>query len=70
MMPAIKKAFDLIGDDIVGLSAENDALKNKRGPYDEKWLEESKTKVLKQIDNDKRANLINSRLENQIKNIR
>ena len=28
MMPAIKKALDLMGDDIVELSTENDALKN------------------------------------------
>ena len=42
MMPAIKKAFNLLGDDIVDLSTENDALKNKIGSYDEKWLEESK----------------------------
>ena len=27
MMPAIKKAFNLMGDDIVELSTENDALK-------------------------------------------
>ena len=31
MMPAIKKAFNLLGDDIVELSTENDALKNKIG---------------------------------------
>ena len=37
MMPAIKKAFDLLGDDIVDLFTENDALKNKIGDYDEKW---------------------------------
>ena len=43
-MPAIKKSFDLMGDDIVDLSTENDALKNKIGPFDEKWLEESKAK--------------------------
>ena len=41
MMPAIKKAVDLLGDDIVDLSTENDALKNKMGSYDETWLEES-----------------------------
>ena len=29
MMPAIRKAFDLMGDDIVDLSTENDALKSK-----------------------------------------
>ena len=36
MMPAIKKRFDLMGDDIVELSTENDFLKNKIGSYDEK----------------------------------
>ena len=29
MLPAIKKAFDFLGDDIVGLHTENAALKNK-----------------------------------------
>ena len=28
MMPAIKEAFDLMGDDIVDLSTKNDALKS------------------------------------------
>ena len=66
MMPAIKKAFDLIGDDIVDLSTENDALKNQLGDYDEKWLQEFKNKMLKQIDDQKRANLIMSRLKKQM----
>ena len=35
-MPAIKKASDLMGVDIVELSTENDAWKNKIGIYDEK----------------------------------
>ena len=46
MMPAIKKAFNLLGDDIVELSNENDALKSQIGDYDEKWLQESKDKLL------------------------
>ena len=46
-MPAIKKAFDLMGDAIVELSTENETLKNQIGDYDEKWLEESKAKLLK-----------------------
>ena len=66
MMPAIKKAFNLLGDDIVDLSTENDALKNKIGDYDEKWLEESKTKLLKDIDDEKRANIIMSRMKKQM----
>ena len=35
--PATKKAFDLMGDDIVELSIENESLKNKIGSYDKKW---------------------------------
>ena len=66
MMPAIKKAFNILGDDIVDLSTENDALKNKIGDYDEKWLEESKNKMLKDIDDEKRANLIMSRMKKQM----
>ena len=36
-MPAIEKAFDLLGNDIVELSTENDASKIKIGSHDEKW---------------------------------
>ena len=46
MMPAIKKAFNLLSDDIVELSTENDVLKNKIGSYDEKWIEKSENKML------------------------
>ena len=65
-MPAIKKAFNLMGDDIIELSTENDALKNKIGSYDERWLEESKAKLLKEIDDEKRANIIMSRMKKQM----
>ena len=34
-----------MGDDMVELSTENDALKIKVGAYDEKWLEESKKNI-------------------------
>ena len=66
MMPAIKEAFTLMGNDIVDLSTENDALKEKIGDYDEKWLQESKEKLLKDIDDEKRANLIMSRMRKQM----
>ena len=66
MMPAIKNLFDLLGDNIVDLSTENDALKSKIGDYDQKWLEESKNEMLKQIDDEKRANLIMSMMNKQI----
>ena len=65
-MPAIKKAFNLLGDDIVELSTENDALKNKIRSYDEKWLEQSKAKLLEQLDDKKRAQLFMCRMKKQM----
>ena len=67
MMPAIKKPFDSMADDMVELSMEKESLKNKIGSYDEKWLGELKATLLKQFDDDKRANLILSRMEKQRK---
>ena len=66
MMPAIKKAFNLLGDDIIEVSTENDVLENQIGEFDQKWLEESKRKLLKDIDDEKRANLIMSRMKKQM----
>ena len=66
MMPAIKEAFTLMGNDIVDSSTENDAIEEKIGDYDEKWLQESKEKLLKDIDDEKRANLIMSRMKKQL----
>ena len=66
MMPAIKEAFTLMGNDIVELSTENDTLKNQIGNYDEKWLEKSKAKLLKEIDDEKRAKLIMTRMKKQM----
>ena len=63
MMPAIKKAFNLMGDGIVELSTKIDALKSKIVFYDEKWLQESKNKMLKQINDDKRVNFNISRMK-------
>ena len=63
MMPAIEKAFSLLGDDIIELYTKNDALKNKIVDFDEKWLQESKDRLLRQIDDEKRANLIMSRMK-------
>ena len=66
MMPAIKEAFTLMGNDIVDLSTENDALKEKIGDYVKKRLQESKAKLLKGIDDEKRANLTMSRMKKQM----
>ena len=65
-MPALKKALNLLGDDIVELTVENESLENQIGDYDEKWLQESKAKLLKDIDDEKRASLIMSRIKKQM----
>ena len=56
-----------MGDGIVELSTKNDSLKNKIGSYDEKWLRETESKLLKDINDEKRASLIKSRMEKEIK---
>ena len=66
MMPAIKKPFNKLGDDIIELTVENDILKNQIGDYNQKWLDESKAKLLKDINDEKRANIIMSRMKKQM----
>ena len=68
LMNANEKDFDLMGDDIVELSTENEPLKSKKGSFDEKWWEKSKANLLKQIDDEKRANLNMSRMQKKMKN--
>ena len=63
IMPANKEAFSQLADDIIELTTENDALKDKISSYDEKWLEESKTKLLKRTDDEKMAILSLSRMK-------
>ena len=54
-----------MGDDFVKLNTENENLKNKNGSYDEKWLEESKSRLLQQIG-DEKLNLIMSKMKKQM----
>ena len=65
MMPALKKTFNIMGNDITELSTENESL--KKSSYNEKWLEESKAKLLKQTDDEKKAILIMSRMQKHMK---
>ena len=66
LMPAIKEVFGFLGRDMVALSRKNDALKNQIGDYDGKWLEESKTNLLKQINDEKTENIIVCGLQKQM----
>ena len=47
-----------MGDDIVDLCTEDQSLKKKKGSFEEKWVEESETRILRQLIDDERANLI------------
>ena len=49
MMPSIENVFDLMVDWILDFTAENETMKNEKGSYDEKWLEESKGNLLGEI---------------------
>ena len=53
-------------DDMVELSVENESLKNQIGDYDVKWLQVSQAKLLKDIDDEKRANLFMFRMKKQM----
>ena len=53
-------------DDILELHTENETFKNKVGSHNEKWFEESKLKLLKQNDDEKRPNLVMSRMKKQM----
>ena len=63
MMSAIKKVFNLMGNDLVQLYTENESIQSKIGCYDEKWLEESKARLLQQFGEKKRANVIIFRMK-------
>ena len=53
-------------DDNVELHTENESLKDKIGSYDEKCLEESRARLLQQIDDEEKANLNMSKMKKQM----
>ena len=65
MMPAIEKDFDLKGDDIVDLSTEKWNFEKKKF-LRQKMGKKSKAKPLKQINDQKTANLKMAKSEKQL----
>ena len=64
MKLASEKALGLMGDDIIKISRQNETFnKNEISCFDERWLEESETKLSKQFNDEKIAMLIMSRKE-------
>ena len=65
----LKKTFDLLGDDMVELTTQNETLRNQTGDSAQKYFEESKARLSKQINDEKRAILIMSRSKKQIEEL-
>ena len=63
LMLSSKKSFVLMGDDLVELCTEKEVLGNKQCDNDEKWLEASKAKLLKQIDDERTAKFFRTRMD-------
>ena len=59
----IKKVFDIMVDDIVELSTENQSSKNEVGSHDKKAFEETKARLSEQFDDDQRGKKYTSRME-------
>ena len=67
MIPAVKKAFTMLVDDNFELNTENAVLKEKIGDYDEKWLKESKEKMMTNTTDDAKKQMLKERMINQLR---
>ena len=67
MIPALKKAFDSMGDDGIEFSTVKETLKTKKDSHDRKALEESEVKLLEKFIDEKISNLIKARMEKEMK---
>jgi hypothetical protein len=65
MMPAIKRAFELVRDDNYELVVENNVLRDKIGDVNEEWLETSKKKLLENTGNDEKNKVFLERIKRQ-----
>ena len=65
MMPAIKRAFELVRDDNYDLVVENNVLRGKIGDVNEEWLESSKKKLLENTGNDEKNKVFLERMKKQ-----
>ena len=53
MFSAVKKGFNILGDEFFEMATENMILKRKETDIDQKWLIESGEKFLKKVSNEK-----------------
>ncbi len=69
-MPGLKKAFEMMRDDNFELVNENNVLKEKIGDIDDKWLQESKRKIVSNTEDAEKNKvlLVQMQLQQQWKN--
>ncbi len=65
MMPAIKRAFEMMRDDSYDLVVENNVLRDKMGDVNEQWLETSKKKLLENTGDDEKNKSLLERMRKQ-----
>ena len=59
------EAIKMMGDDIFDLGIENEALRDKLGEVDEKWLSESKIRIKLSYDDVRKNKFILERMKRQ-----
>jgi hypothetical protein len=63
------EAIKLMGDEIFDLGVENEALRDKIGEVDEKWLNESKNRIKLSYNDTKKNKFILERMRRQTQKI-
>jgi len=66
IVPVIKQAIQIMGDDIYELGIENEILRDKMGNVDEKWLSQTKVNIMSKTMIPEKNNYILNRMKNQI----
>ncbi len=69
-MPAIKRAFEIMRDDIYELVVENNILRDNMGDVNEEWLETSKKKLLENTGDDKKNKSLLQRMRQKQQKLR
>jgi hypothetical protein len=59
------EAIKMMGDEIFDLGIENEALRDKMGEVDEKWLNDSKNRIKLNYNDDKKNKFILERMKRQ-----
>ena len=64
------EAIKMMGDEIFDLGVENEALRDKIGEVDEKWLSESKNRIKLSYNDEKKNKFILERMKRQTQKLK